>query len=108
MQQLIKPIAVVLVFITATGILLHDLNLDKAAKVAFAAPAALAITGLGHSVAKMEHVHVERAAAPKMANIFTSSLPKIAPPTDDKKYVQVKKHVSLSGGDDRSYLWPSV
>jgi hypothetical protein len=108
MLPFIKPIAIVLVFVTATGVLLHDLNIDKATKVAFAAPAALAVTGLGHSVAKMEHVHVERASAPKVASIFNSSLPKISPPTDDKRYVQTKKHVSLTGGDGQSYLWPSV
>ncbi len=109
MTPFIKPTAIVLVFITAAGILLHDLNIDKATKVAFAAPAALAMTGAAHVVARIEHVHVERASAPKMASIFTSSLPKISPPNnDDKRYVQVKKHVSLSGGADQSLLWPSV
>jgi hypothetical protein len=44
-----------------------------------------------------------------MANIFHSSLPKISPPRDDdRRYVQSKKHLALTGGDDRSYLWPSV
>jgi hypothetical protein len=110
MLPLIKPLSIALVFITATGVLLHDMSIDKATKVAFAAPAALAMTGVAaHAVVKMDHVHVERASAPKMANIFHSSLPKISPPRDDdRRYVQSKKHLALTGGDDRSYLWPSV
>lgn len=110
MLPFIKPTAIILVFVTATGILLHDLNIDKAAKVALAAPAALAMTGLGHSVAKIEHIHVERASAPKTTNTFTTStLPKISPPNnDDKRYIQTKKHISLTGGNDLSLLWPSV
>lgn len=109
MLQFIKPLSLALVFTTATGILLHDMNIDKATKFALAAPGALAITGAAHSVVKMEHVHVERASAPKQANIFHSSLPKIHPPRDDdKKYNQSKKQTFMSGGNDQSVLWPSV
>lgn len=110
MLSLIKPLAIVLVFTTALGILLHDTKIDKAAKVALHAPAALATTGFAAaSVAKMDHVHVERASAPKMNSIFNSTLPKFSPPRDDdRRYIQSKKHLFMSGGDDKSYLWPSV
>lgn len=110
MSQIIKTASLALVFITAAGILLHDMNIDKATKIALAAPGALAITGAAAaSVAKMDHIHIERASAPKMASIFNSSLPKIHPPRDDdKRYVQSKKALFMSGGDSNSQLWPSV
>ena len=110
MLKFIKPISVLLVFITATGILLHDMKIDKAAAVALAAPGVLAATGAAHVMtAKSDHIHVERASAPKMASIYNSTLPKIHPPRDDdRRYVQSKKHLFMSGGNDQSVLWPSV
>ena len=109
MLPLLKPLSILLVFITATGILVHDMNIDRATKIALAAPGALAVTGVAASIVKMDHIHVERASAPKMANIFHSSLPKIQPPRDDdRRYQQSKKNLLMSGGSDRSQLWPSV
>lgn len=109
MLKFIKPASIALVFITATGILLHDMNIDKAAKVALM-PALVASAGaVNMMAAKIDHVHVERASAPKQAMIFNSSLPKFHPPKDDdRRYVQNKKHLSLSGGGAQSTLWPSV
>jgi hypothetical protein len=110
MLPFIKPFSIALVFTTAAGILLHDMNIDKAAKIALASPAALATTSAAaFAVAKMDHVHVERASAPKLGHIFNSSLPKFSPPRDDdRRYIQSKKLLLMSGGDDKSYLWPSV
>lgn len=110
MLQFIKPLSIILVFITATGVLVHDMKIDKAAHMALTLPALVASGGaLAASVAKMDHVHVERASAPRMANIFHSSLPKVNPPRDDdKRYSQSKKSLSMSGGNDQSMLWPSV
>lgn len=110
MLKFIKPISILLVFVTASGVLLHDMKIDKATTLAMAAPALAATAGaLTASVAKMDHVHVERASAPKMASIFSSSLPKVYPPRDDdKRYIQSKKSIFMTGGSDRSVLWPSV
>ena len=109
MLPLIKPLSIALVFVTAAGVLLHDMKIDKATAIVMT-PAAFAFTGAAHiATAKMDHVHVERASAPKVANIFHSSLPKIHPPRDDdRKYSQSKKQIHLSGGNDQSVLWPSV
>jgi hypothetical protein len=90
------------------GVLVHDMNIDKATKVAFTPPAALASTAAANTVdsmmSKSEHTHVERAAL----NAYGSSVPKTQPPRDDdRRYIQNKKQ-SVGGNDDHSHVWPSV
>lgn len=101
----------ILIAAILTGLLVHDLNLDKATKLAFAPPAAGAVySGAAHSVvARSEHIHVERGSATKSNTTYHSSPPRVYPPRDDdKRYIKNKKNLSLSGGDSNSQLWPSV
>ena len=110
MSYIINSSLIVFIAAVLLGVLVHDLNLDKATKLAFAPPAAVAFTGAANAVvARSEHTHVERGSAVKTTNLYNSSLPKVNPPRDDdKRYIQSKKHLFVSGGNDRSALWPSV
>lgn len=91
------------------GVLVHDMNIDKAAKVAItpitASVAGASTIALDNLLTKSEHTHAERAST---ATHFNSSLPKVRPPRDDdRQYKQNRKQEGL-GGDDHTYLWPSV
>ncbi len=90
------------------GVLVHDTNIDKATKVAFAPPALAASTASANAVdsmiSKSEHTHVERTSL----SSYASSVPKTQPPRDDeRRYIQNKKQ-NLGSSDEHTYLWPSV
>lgn len=109
MFNIIKPIPVVAVTaLTLTGILMHDMHIDKATTIAVAPLVALATTGAYEKVISQNfHTHVERVSLPKL-NAVRSSLPNMAPPRDDdRRYVQNKKLMYMGGGDTVT-LWPSV
>ena len=109
MLKFIKPLSVSLVFVTASGVLLHDMKIDKAASVALAPALVLSAGALGMMTAKMDHIHVEGGSGAKGGSQFHSSLPKVNPPKDDdRRYVQSKKSLALSGGGTEDSLWPSV
>lgn len=100
------PIAVV--FATTAGLLLHDMNIDKAATVAVATPAYVATAGmLEKAMNANQHTHVERAETPAAGRSFRSSLPKAQPPrADGKRFVQNKK-TNSAGGSDKTPFSPS-
>ena len=99
-----------LLFVSAilTGLLVHDFNIDKVAKIAMTSSSAIAASSVAAmAVSQSFHTHVERASAPKVTTQYNSSLPKVNPPRDDdKRYIQSKKHILVSGGN--ATLWPSV
>ena len=108
MSTAINPAPLLLILATAAGVLVHDMNIDKASVAVMALPASASYASKV-SIHKMEHVHVERGSIPKVANQHTSSLPKVNPPRDDdRKYAQNKKGALFSGGGSQGTLWPSV
>jgi hypothetical protein len=109
MFKLIKPAPVILTFITLTGLLMHDMHIDKATTVAISLPAIVASTGaLEKVISPSYHTHVERASIPRYSISFRSSLPNIQPPRDDdRRYIQNRKLLFMGGGDTVS-IWPSV
>lgn len=115
MLRIIKPSAIVLTIVTATGILLHDMHIDKATTVAVSLPVTAVMTTVGAAsayekyISQNFHTHVERVTLSHYAGAFQSStLPNIHPPRDDNyKYIQNKK-LLLTGGSDATPLWPSI
>lgn len=106
-KNTVNLVPIVFVIAVATGVLVHDLRIDKATSVAMALPAMLAIYGAAHFVGGgSEHIHVERVAFSHQSSIFHSSLPKVTPRDNDRHYVQSKKSLAHSG--DTNSLWPSV
>ena len=111
MLKFIKPLPVIITLMTATGILMHDMHIDKATTIAVSVPSAYESAGNTAAYEKVisqnYHTHVERVSLPRN-NAFRSSLPNMAPPRDDdRRYVQNKKLLFMGGGDTSS-LWPSV
>ena len=105
MQKVINLAPIVFTLAVATGVLLHDVHLDKVASVAFAVPAALATYGAAHMVSGSEHTHVERVSFSNQSKVFHSTLPKITPRNNENNYIQPKK---LSAFGNNASLWPSV
>jgi len=107
MQKTINFAPILFTIAVATGVLLHDVHLDKVTSAAFMVPATLATYGAAHMLSGgIDHVHVERVAFSNQSRVFHSTLPKIAPRDDYTKYIQPKKE--LAGGNDSNSLWPSV
>jgi len=103
MLSLIKPSPILIIIVTAFGILMHDMHLDKAATAAIASPSYTATSGsLEKTFTPSYHVHVERAQT------ATSSLPNLQQPREDtRRYIQNKK-LQYTGGGDAVSLWPST
>lgn len=109
MLPFINPAPLLFIFGTMFGVLVHDMHIDRATRVAMAPPSALssvsAANALDSMLSKSEHTHVERTS---VSAHYSSTLPKVQPPRDDaRKYVQNKKQYE-SGGDDHTYTWPST
>ena len=112
MLKFIKPLPVIITLMTTTGILMHDMHIDKATTVAMSVPSVYESAGNTAAYEKVisqnYHTHVERASIPKVNTSFRSSLPNIQPPRDDdRRYIQNKKLLFMGGSDAQS-LWPSV
>jgi hypothetical protein len=107
MQKTINLAPIFFTLAVATGVLVHDMHIDKATTVAFALPAVLATYGAAHMIGGSEHIHVERVAFSNQSRVFHSTLPKVTPRDNDNKYIQAKKSFT-SGGNDNTQLWPSV
>lgn len=113
------------------GVVVHDMHIDRAARVMITSPTALASTApsgsgsggsasptepatpannngarvLGSMISKTEHTHVERTSV--SSNGYSSSMPKVRPPRgDDHRYVQNRREYE-GGGDEHTYIWPS-
>lgn len=111
LQIVINPAIAIFTLVTAFGVMIHDMQLDRATGVALALPATVLIayaaidSGLkgGDS-----HVHVERATAPSHINSLRAMVPRLQPRDDeDRQTLSGKRVVYYSGGPDVS-LWPSV
>ena len=107
---LINPTPYLLIFMTMFGIFVHDMNIDKAAKVVLS-PASVTASKFASKesetfISRADHTHVERASAPRLANAYSSSLPKVQPPRDDQRHYAQNKKVFISG--DHTGLWPSI
>lgn len=104
-----SPLVIGFTFALMSGVLVHDMNIDTATKLAMTHPSSLASTSAGNAVnldtfiTRSDHTHVERASV----GSYNSSVPKVPPRDDDRRYIQTKKQY-MGGGDDRTYVWPSV
>lgn len=107
MLPFLNPAPLIFVFGTLFGVLVHDMHIDRAARVALTPPSAMTSANsssiLDSIISRTEHTHVERTS---VSSNYSSSLPKVQPPRDDvRKYVQNKKQFE-SGGDDHTYMVP--
>jgi hypothetical protein len=106
---LITPLSIFLSLSTATGILVHDMRIDKATMTALAIPAVLAsyqasakLVDFSHDL----HTHVERSSLNQAVSDIQGQNPRIQPRSgDDKKYV-TQKNVGFGHSPFDEYLQP--
>ncbi|MFZ2125991.1 MAG: hypothetical protein WAV04_00565 [Candidatus Microsaccharimonas sp.] len=104
---IINPLALLFTVTTTFGVLVHDTQLDRAA-LAAVVPVSFASFAAIDSVLKSgeSHVHVERVHGPNTLATLRSTVPRVQPRDDDRRYIQSKKVYLGTAGS--SYLWPSV
>jgi hypothetical protein len=105
----INSLAILVSLSTASGILVHDTHIDKAAMTVLSLPSMLdhydtagKLSGLADA-----HTHVERSSFARTANAFASNTPSIQPRSDDKKHM-MQKHVARGHHAFDSYNLPIV
>jgi hypothetical protein len=106
---LINPLPVLLTLSTAFGVLVHDTQLDAAAKTALTVPVTIAAYAGAEYVTKMNdpHIHNERASFSNGLSELKGEQPRTQTRGgDDKKYVVQKKSNVHSYGSE--YIWPSI
>lgn len=108
-NNVIKPLPILLTLVTAFGVLVHDMHVDRATTVAIAMPVLMAsAAGMDKFIGGDAHTHVERASPGRAFSGFKSGLPKTQPPRDDERKYATNKKASLGFGSDQGYAWPSV
>lgn len=109
-NSILNPIAIFISLTTASGILVHDTKIDKAAAVAFAAPAVIAsfdAPSKSASFSSDAHTHVERASVSQTINTLNGHTPSVQPRADDKKHL-MQKHVGRGHHAFDNYNLPVV
>ncbi len=95
---------------TAFGVVVHDMHIDRAAAAVVALPAIVASYGAYDAIDSLlkasNHTQIERAVFPKQLTALSSSIPRVQPRDDDRRYIQNKK--LYASGADNGYMWPSV
>lgn len=92
LSTLLTPLSIALSLSTATGVLLHDTKLDKAA-AAITPVMSASLESADRSVKLVgdAHTHVERGSLSQAVRDIKAQNPRIQPrSTDDKKYLMQK------------------
>lgn len=90
MKHLIERFAIVVSIITALGIVVHDMKIDKFTLTALALPVVVATFETGSRMALFAndaHTHVERTSFAEATADLRATSPRIQPRSDDKKHL---------------------
>lgn len=106
---LITPLSIALSLSTATGVLVHDMRIDKVAATAFAAPALMvgyqAETHLVNFATDL-HTHSEGGSLSQAVNDLRAQSPRVQPRNNDEKKYLSQKNVGLGHEPCDSYHLP--
>jgi len=106
---ILNPLIAMMSLSTATGVLLHDMHLDKATLTVLSAPAVAANYDTGTKAVSLgtdPHVHTERGSLSQAVGDLKFQHPRIQPRTqEDKKYL-LQKHVRKGSHPFDSYHLP--
>lgn len=95
LTNLLNPLVILLSLSTATGVLVHDMRLDRAATTALALPTPLASYDTPGKLGNLgvdQHTHVERQAFSQAVNDFQNKVPRLQPRViEDKKHLLQKR-----------------
>jgi hypothetical protein len=108
--SILNPLAIIVSLSTASGVLVHDTKIDRAAAVALAAPAIMASYDAPNKVISFggdAHTHVERASFAGAMNTLSGHTPSVQPRSDDKKHL-MQKHVARGHHAFDNYNLPIV
>lgn len=92
---LINPIAILISLSTATGVLLHDMHIDKAAVTALNLPSSLvtydANSGKITAISNDLHTHTERNSLAQVVHDLKTPSPRLLPRhNEDRKHLMQK------------------
>lgn len=108
MKKFIQHYAIALSLITALGIFVHDMKIDKFTMTALALPVVIATFEVGAKLsflASDSHTHVERASLSQAVADLRTPSPRVQPrSSDDKKYLQQRYGVRGSQFFDSYHL----
>lgn len=105
LYRLLNPLAVIISLSTLTGVLLHDMHLDKAAMTAMSLPPVLASYDTGAKLASLgndPHTHVERSSLAQAISALSDTQPRVQPRAgEDKKHLlqRYARRSALSFGE---------
>jgi len=94
--NILSPLAILVSLTTATGIFVHDTNIDKAASKILSLPSTLESIDSGMAAARLgndPHNHVEQVSFSQVVRDLGSAGPRIQPRQEDKKYVAQKNSI---------------
>lgn len=109
-NSIINPLAILISLSTASGILVHDTKIDKAAAAALTVPAMVASYDAPSKLASFNgeaHTHVERASVAQAMSTLNAHTPGLQPRADDKKHL-MQKHVARGHHAFDNYNLPVV
>ncbi len=91
----LNPLAILMSFSTATGVLIHDMHIDNAAAAVMAMPGSLAHYETSNKLAGLDgttHTHVERGAYSQPVAQLHGDTPRLQPrASEDKKHLLQKR-----------------
>lgn len=106
---LLTPLSVFLSLSTATGVLVHDTRVDKAAMTALSAPSPVSSGQADSKLVNISgdaHTHTERHSLSQAVHDLKADNPRIQPRSQaDKKYVS-QKNLGLGHNPFDSYALP--
>jgi hypothetical protein len=109
LSLLLTPLSVFLSLSTATGVLVHDTRVDKAAMTAFSAPSAMASGQADSKLANFSgdaHTHTERHSLSQAVHDLKADNPRLHPRSHaDKKYLS-QKNLGLGHDPFDGYATP--
>lgn len=95
LSLILSPCAFVLSLCTATGVFVHDMQLDKATVTALTIPVFAGASYDKSSVPQTgaNHTHVERGSLSQALHDLRSTTPRMQPRDDSRKHVLAKRVV---------------
>jgi uncharacterized membrane protein len=109
--SLINPLLMIMCISTATGVLVHDTRIDKAASTALALPSVMAEVDAGNKMAALAgdaHTHIERSSLRQAVHDLKGQTPSVQPRGNQEKKHLLQKYVTRGHHAFDNYNLPLV
>ncbi len=112
LASILNPIAIFLSLTTATGLLIHDMRIDKAFSTALSAPSSLSAHDAGSvklvNFSSDLHTHTERGSLGQVVNALKTPNPTTTPRALDDRKEFMAKHKTRGHHAFDNYSLPIV